>query len=155
KTMRGLLERICTEEGVRVDDAVYPLVIRAGGGSPRDALSVLDQLLAGAEGNHVTYQRALGLLGATDVALIDDAVDALAAADAAALFGAVESVIDAGHDPRRFATDLLERFRDMILLQAFPDASNRVVVDAPEDVLKRMREQAVRIGAAPLTRYAE
>lgn len=97
--MRALIGRICEQEGVVVDDAVYPLVIRAGGGSPRDTLSVLDQLVAGAEGAHVTYQRALGLLGATDMALIDDAVDALAAADAAALFGAVESVIDAGHDP--------------------------------------------------------
>jgi DNA polymerase-3 subunit gamma/tau len=155
RTMRALIERICGQEGVGVDDAVYPLVIRAGGGSPRDTLSVLDQLVAGAEGDHVTYQRALGLLGATDVALIDDAVDALAAADAAALFGAVESVIDAGHDPRRFATDLLERFRDLIVLQAVPDAVSRGVVDAPEDVLDRMREQAARIGPATLTRYAE
>ncbi|MEB4209828.1 DNA polymerase III subunits gamma/tau [Mycobacterium sp. 94-17] len=155
KTMRALIGRICEQEGVAVDDAVYPLVIRAGGGSPRDTLSVLDQLVAGAEGAHVTYQRALGLLGATDMALIDEAVDALAAADAAALFGAVESVIDAGHDPRRFATDLLERFRDLILLQAVPDAAGRGVVDAPEDVLERMRDQATRIGPATLTRYAE
>jgi len=155
RTMRALIARICEQEGVAVDDAVYPLVIRAGGGSPRDTLSVLDQLVAGAEGDHVTYQRALGLLGATDVALIDDAVDALAAGDAAALFGAVESVIDAGHDPRRFATDLLERFRDLIVLQAVPDAVSRGVVDAPEDVLDRMREQAARIGPATLTRYAE
>ncbi len=155
KTMRALIGRICEQEGVAVDDAVYPLVIRAGGGSPRDTLSVLDQLVAGAEGAHVTYQRALGLLGATDMALIDDAVDSLAAADAAALFGAVESVIDAGHDPRRFATDLLERFRDLILLQAVPDAASRGVVDAPEDVLERMREQATRIGPATLTRCAE
>ncbi|OBG36849.1 DNA polymerase III subunit gamma/tau [Mycobacterium alsense] len=155
RTMRALIGRICEQEGVVVDDAVYPLVIRAGGGSPRDTLSVLDQLLAGSEGGHVTYQRALGLLGATDVALIDDAVDALAASDAAALFGAIESVIDAGHDPRRFATDLLERFRDLIVLQAVPDAVSRGVVDAPEDVLDRMREQAARIGAATLTRYAE
>ncbi|MCZ8381787.1 DNA polymerase III subunits gamma/tau [Mycobacterium sp. CPCC 205372] len=155
KTMRTLLERICGQEGVQVDDVVYPLVIRAGGGSPRDTLSVLDQLLAGAEGNHVQYARALALLGATDVALIDDAVDALAAGDAAALFGAVEAVIDAGHDPRRFATDLLERFRDLIVLQAVPDAAARGVVDAPGDVLERMREQAERLGTATLTRFAE
>ena len=155
RTMRALIARICEQEGVVVDDAVYPLVIRAGGGSPRDALSVLDQLVAGADDNHVTYPRALGLLGATDVALIDEAVDALGAGDAAALFGAVESVIDAGHDPRRFATDLLERFRDLIVLQAVPDAASRGVVDAPEDVLDRMREQAARIGPATLTRYAE
>ncbi len=135
RTMRTLIEGICASENVSVDDAVYPLVIRAGGGSPRDTLSVLDQLLAGAEGNRVVYQRALSLLGATDVALIDDAVEALAANDSAALFGAVEAVIDAGHDPRRFATDLLERFRDLIVLQAVPDAAARGVVDAPEDEL--------------------
>ena len=155
RTMRALLERICAQEDVTVDDAVYPLVIRAGGGSPRDTLSVLDQLLAGAESNRVTYPRALALLGATDVALIDVAVDALAAGDAAAVFGAVEAVIDAGHDPRRFATDLLERFRDLIVLQSVPDAVARGVVDGPEDVLERMRDQATRIGTATLTRYAE
>ena len=101
------------------------------------------------------YPQALALLGATDVALIDDAVDALAAGDAAALFGAVESVVDAGHDPRRFAIDLLERFRDLIVLQAVPDAASRGVVDAPGDVLDRMREQADRVGPGTLARYAE
>ena len=155
KAMRGLLERICAQENVAVEDAVYPLVIRAGGGSPRDTLSVLDQLLAGSDGNLVAYPRALALLGATDMALLDASVDALAAGDAAALFGAVESLIDAGHDPRRFATDLLERFRDLIVLQAVPDAAARGVVDAPEDVLERMRDQAARLGTATLTRYAE
>jgi DNA polymerase III subunit gamma/tau len=89
------------------------------------------------------------------VALIDDAVDALAAGDAAALFGAVEAVMDAGHDPRRFATDLLECFRDLIVLQAVPDAIARGVVDGPADVLERMREQATKIGTATLTRFAE
>ena len=155
RTMRGLIERILASEDVEVDDAVFPLVIRAGGGSPRDTLSVLDQLLAGADGNRVHYPRALALLGVTDVALIDDAVDALAAGDAGALFGAIESVIDAGHDPRRFAVDLLERFRDLIVLQAVPDAASRGVVDAPDDVLERMREQAGRVGPATLARYAE
>ncbi|MEI7518923.1 MAG: DNA polymerase III subunits gamma/tau [Mycobacteriaceae bacterium] len=155
RTMRGLIEGILASEDVEIDDAVFPLVIRAGGGSPRDTLSVLDQLLAGADGNRVHYPQALALLGATDVALIDDAVDALAAGDAAALFGAVESVVDAGHDPRRFAIDLLERFRDLIVLQAVPDAASRGVVDAPGDVLDRMREQMVRVGPATLARYAE
>jgi DNA polymerase-3 subunit gamma/tau len=116
---------------------------------------MLDQLLAGSVGNRVDYGRALSLLGATDLALIDASVDALAAGDASALFGAVESLIDAGHDPRRFATDLLERFRDLIVLQAVPDAATRGVVDAPEDVLERMRDQAARLGTATLTRYAE
>jgi len=160
RTMRELIGRICAQENVAVDDAVFPLVIRAGGGSPRDTLSVLDQLLAGSEKDetgidHVHYQRALGLLGATDVALIDEAVDALAAGDAASLFGAVEAVVDAGHDPRRFAIDLLERFRDLIVLQAVPDAVAKGVVDAPEDMLERMYDQAARLGPATLARYAE
>lgn len=162
RTMRELIGRICEQENVAVDDAVYPLVIRAGGGSPRDTLSVLDQLLAGSEKmpgdpnvSHVHYQRALGLLGATDVALIDEAVDALAAGDAASVFAAVEAVVDAGHDPRRFAIDLLERFRDLIVLQAVPDAVAKGVVDAPEDILERMHDQAARLGSATLARYAE
>jgi DNA polymerase III subunit gamma/tau len=155
KTMRVLMEKILAAERIEIDDAVYPLVIRAGGGSPRDTLSVLDQLLAGAVDRTVHYPRALALLGATDVALIDAAVDALAAQDAAGLFEAVESLIDAGHDPRRFATDLLERFRDLIVLQAVPDAASRGVVDAPADVLDRMRQQADRFGPATVARYAE
>ncbi|MBT1191307.1 DNA polymerase III subunits gamma/tau [Rhodococcoides kroppenstedtii] len=153
--MRGLMERICAEENVTVQDAVYPLVIRAGGGSPRDTLSVLDQLLAGAGDEGVQYSRALMLLGVTDVALIDEAVDALAAQDGAALFGTVEKVMDAGHDPRRFAVDLLDRFRDLILMRAVPDAGERGLVDAPADMIERMRDEAERIGPATLARYAE
>ena len=154
-TMRGLLEKICAQEKVHVDDAVYPLVIRAGGGSPRDSLSVLDQLLAGAGDEGVSYQRALSLLGATDVGLIDAAIDALANSDGAALFGVVESVVESGHDPRRFATDLLGRMRDLILMQAVPDAAQRGLVDAPADVLERMTSDVKRIGPATLARYAE
>ncbi|MGS2808048.1 DNA polymerase III subunit gamma and tau [Nocardia sp. MW-W600-9] len=154
-TMRGLLGKICEQEHVPVEEAVYPLVIRAGGGSPRDSLSVLDQLLAGAGPEGVTYPRAVSLLGVTDVALIDDAIDALAAVDGAALFGTVDSVMEAGHDPRRFAVDLLERLRDLILLRAVPDAAERGLVSGPGDVLERMREQAERLGPATLTRYAE
>jgi len=154
-TMRGLLGRICEQENVTVEEAVYPLVIRAGGGSPRDSLSVLDQLLAGAGDDGVTYQRAVSLLGVTDVALIDDAVRALAGNDGAALFGTIDQVMEAGHDPRRFAVDLLERFRDLILMRAVPDAVDRGLVAGPGDVLDRMREQAESIGPAGLTRYAE
>ncbi|WP_245562408.1 DNA polymerase III subunit gamma and tau [Nocardia araoensis] len=154
-TMRGLLGRICEQEHVPVEEAVYPLVIRAGGGSPRDSLSVLDQLLAGAGPEGVTYARAVSLLGVTDVALIDDAVEALAADDGAALFGTVDRVMEAGHDPRRFAVDLLDRFRDLILLRAVPDATERGLVTGPGDVLDRMRDQAERLGPATLTRYAE
>lgn len=153
--MRGLLEKICAQEKVHVEDAVYPLVIRAGGGSPRDSLSVLDQLLAGAGEEGVQYHRALSLLGATDTALIDAAIDALANSDGAALFGVVESVVESGHDPRRFATDLLGRMRDLILMQAVPDAAGRGLVDAPADVLERMATDVKRIGPATLARYAE
>ncbi|MBM7368335.1 DNA polymerase III subunit gamma and tau [Gordonia hydrophobica] len=153
--MRGLLEDICAKEGVVVAPEVYPLVIRAGGGSPRDSLSILDQLLAGAGDEGVTYERALSLLGVTDSALIDAAVDALAAGDGSALFGVVESVVDAGHDPRRFAIDLLDRFRDLILVQAVPDAADRGLVEAPDDQLASMHAAAAKLGPATLTRYAE
>ncbi|WP_040729769.1 DNA polymerase III subunit gamma and tau, partial [Nocardia tenerifensis] len=154
-TMRGLLGKICDQERVPVEEAVYPLVIRAGGGSPRDSLSVLDQLLAGAGPEGVTYSRAVSLLGVTDVALIDDAVGALADNDGAALFGTVDRVMEAGHDPRRFAVDLLERLRDLILMRAVPDAIDRGLVSGPGDVLERMRDQAERLGPATLARYAE
>ncbi|WP_068279573.1 DNA polymerase III subunits gamma/tau [Aldersonia kunmingensis] len=154
-TMRGLLEKVCDRESVTVAPPVFPLVIRAGGGSPRDSLSVLDQLLAGAGSEGVTYPRALALLGVTDVALIDEAVDALAADDGAALFGTIDKVMEAGHDPRRFATDLLDRLRDLILLRAVPDAGERGLVDAPGDQLVRMQAEAERIGPATLARYAE
>ncbi|WP_036497262.1 DNA polymerase III subunit gamma and tau, partial [Nocardia aobensis] len=154
-TMRGLLGKICEQEQVQVEESVYPLVIRAGGGSPRDSLSVLDQLLAGAGAEGVTYPRALALLGVTDIALIDEAVDALAADDGAALFATVDRVVEAGHDPRRFATDLLERIRDLILLRAVPDAAERNLVTGPGDVIDRMSAQADRIGPATLARYAE
>ena len=153
--MRGLLERICAQEGVTVAPEVFPLVIRAGGGSPRDSLSILDQLLAGADERGVTYDRALALLGVTDIALIDDAIDALATGDGAALFSTVERLVDAGHDPRRFAVDLLERLRDLILLQAVPDAADRGLVEAPGDQLARMQAQIENLGLASLTRFAE
>ena len=128
-TLRGLLERICAEEGAVVAPAVFPLVLRAGGGSARDTLSVLDQLLAGAGPEGVTYERAVALLGVTDVALIDDVVDALAAGDRAAVFETVDRLVEAGLDPRRFAADLLQRLRDLTLVQAIPDAAQRGLVD--------------------------
>jgi len=154
-TMRTLLEGICADEGVHVEPAVYPLVIRAGGGSARDSLSVLDQLLAGAGEGGVTYSRAVALLGVTDVALIDDVVSALAADDGAAVFATIDRLVEAGHDPRRFASDLLQRLRDLVLLRVAPDAARRGLVDAPEDQLATMAEQADRLGAGTLTRFAE
>ena len=154
-TLRKLLERICAEEGAVVAPPVYPLVLRAGGGSARDTLSVLDQLLAGAGPEGVTYERAVALLGVTDVALIDDMVDALAAGDRAAVFEAVDRLVEAGHDPRRFAADLLQRLRDLVLLQAVPEAAERGLVEAADDEIARMVEQAGKIGVATLTRYGE
>ncbi|MFD9734323.1 DNA polymerase III subunit gamma and tau [Umezawaea sp. NPDC059074] len=157
--MRALLERNCAAEGVTVAPAVFPLVIRAGGGSARDTQSVLDQLLSGAGPEGVTYDRAIALLGVTDVALIDDMVDGLANPDrlqaGAAVFGTVDRLVEAGHDPRRFASDLLERLRDLVLLCAVPDAADRGLVMAPQDELARMVEQAKKIGPATLTRFAE
>ncbi|MFF5100396.1 MULTISPECIES: DNA polymerase III subunit gamma and tau [Actinosynnema] len=154
-SMRALLERNCAAEGVVVEPSVFPLVIRAGGGSARDTQSVMDQLLSGAGPEGVRYDRAIALLGVTDVALIDDVVEGLAAGDGSAVFGTVDRLVDAGHDPRRFATDLLDRLRDLVLLCAVPDAGERGLVSAPEDVLAKMIPQAQNIGPATLTRYAE
>ncbi|MGW3466885.1 DNA polymerase III subunit gamma and tau [Saccharopolyspora sp. NPDC000995] len=153
--MRELIERICHDEGVQVEPAVYPLVIRAGGGSARDTLSVLDQLLAGAGPEGVTYERAMALLGVTDVALIDDMVDALAAGDGAAVYGTVDRLVEAGHDPRRFGSDLLDRLRDLVLLNSVPDAAQRGLVEAAGDELARMQSQAEQLGAATLSRFSE
>ena len=154
-TLRGLLERICAEESAVVAPAVFPLVLRAGGGSARDTLSVLDQLIAGAGPEGVTYERAVALLGVTDVALIDDVVDALAAGDRAAVFETVDRLVEAGLDPRRFAADLLQRLRDLTLVQAIPDAAQRGLVDVGADEAERMVEQAARLGPATLVRYGE
>ncbi len=153
--LRALLEDICDREKVTVEPAVLPLVVRAGGGSARDALSILDQLLAGAGEEGVTYPRALALLGVTDSALLDDVVDALAAADAASVFEVVDQVVEAGHDPRRFAADLLERLRDLVVLDAVPDAAVKGLIDAPADLLERMGAQAARLGPATLSRLAD
>jgi len=153
--LRAHLEAICTAEAIPVEPAVLPLVVRAGGGSARDSLSILDQLLAGAGPEGVTYTRAVALLGVTDATLLDDMMDSLAAGDAAGVYGTVDKVVEAGHDPRRFASDLLDRFRDLILLDAVPDAHGRGLIDTPEDHVASMADQAARIGAASLTRYAE
>ncbi|MDQ2883363.1 MAG: DNA polymerase III subunit gamma and tau [Actinomycetota bacterium] len=154
-TMRRLLEQVCAQEGVTIEPAIYPLVIRAGGGSARDSLSVLDQLLAGAGPEGVTYARAVALLGVTDVALIDDMVAALAAMDGATVFATVDQLVEAGHDPRRFAADLLQRFRDLVLLRVAPEPACHGLIDAPQDQLATMTAQAETLGAGSLTRFAE
>jgi DNA polymerase-3 subunit gamma/tau len=153
--MRGLLSSICTAEGIAVEPTVLPLVVRAGGGSARDALSVLDQLIAGSGPEGVTYAHAIGLLGVTDGALLDEMVDALAAGDSAAVYETVDRVVEAGHDPRRFATDLLERLRDLVVLDAVPDANAKGLIDYPPDEVERMTDQAARLGTATLSRMSD
>jgi DNA polymerase-3 subunit gamma/tau len=150
------LEKICNHEGVSVAKGVIPLVVRASGGSVRDALSVLGQLLAGAGKDGVSYEIAIQLLGFTDGALLDDAIDAIAAHDGATLFKTIDRVIESGHDPRRFTSDMLERIRDLMIVDALKDSgSNAILRDIPDDQMERMRNQANRIGTANLSRAAD
>jgi DNA polymerase-3 subunit gamma/tau len=153
--LRPYLEQLCVAEGVTVQPTVFPLVVRSGGGSARDSLSVLDQLIAGAGPEGVTYARAVALLGVTDVALIDEMCDALAAGDGAAAYATIDRVAEAGHDPRRFAGDLLERLRDLIVLQQVPDAASKGLLGGADDELERMTAQAERFGPATLSRMAD
>ena len=150
------LEKVCNSEGVKVAKGVIPLVVRASGGSVRDALSVLGQLLAGAGKEGVSYDIAIQLLGFTDGALLDDAVDALAAGDGATLFKTVDRVIESGHDPRRFASDFLERLRDLMIVDALPDGgASAILREVSDDQLERMRTQAQLISSAGLSRAAD
>ena len=153
--LRGLLEEILAAESVSYEPTVLPLVVRAGAGSVRDSLSVLDQLLAGAGAEGLTYERTVALLGYTDDSLLDEMVDAMAAGDGAAAFGTVDRVVQGGHDPRRFAADLLDRLRDLIILGAVPGAGQTGLLDAPADRLEKMSDQAGRFGQAELARAAE
>jgi DNA polymerase-3 subunit gamma/tau len=148
------LEKLCQAEGVKVEKGVIPLVVRASGGSVRDALSVLGQLLAGAGKDGVTYEIAVQLLGYTDGALLDDAIDAIGARDTATLFKTIDLLVESGHDPRRFAFDLLERLRDLIIVDALTDQAATVLRGYPQDQLTRMASQASRIGSASLNRAA-
>ena len=134
---------------------MLPLVVRAGGGSARDTLSILDQLLAGSDEDGIRYDRAVALLGYTDASLLDEIVDAFAAADGAAVFRAVNRVIEGGHEPRRFATDMLDRFRDLIVLASVPDAISSGLLDVPPDRADALAGQAERYGLASLTRAAD
>ncbi|MEV7603945.1 DNA polymerase III subunit gamma and tau [Paenarthrobacter sp. NPDC089322] len=153
--LMNYLELLCRQENVPVAPGVLSLVIRAGGGSVRDTLSVLDQLMAGAGPNGLDYELAVALLGYTHASLLDDVVDAVAAADAATVFRAVDRVIQTGHDPRRFVEDLLERFRDLIIVQAMPESAQAILRGMPEDQIARMRNQATNLGAAELSRAAD
>jgi DNA polymerase-3 subunit gamma/tau len=155
-TLAAHLEKVCAAEGVKVAKGVIPLVVRASGGSVRDALSVLGQLLAGAGKDGVTYEIAVQLLGFTDGALLDDAMNAIAARDGSTLFQTIDRVIESGHDPRRFTQDLLERLRDLMIVDALQATNaNSILRELPDDQLERMRGQAQNIGQASLSRAAD
>jgi DNA polymerase III subunit gamma/tau len=155
RTLQHHLAYVCEQEGVPIAPTALTLVARAGAGSARDSLSVLGQLIAGSGPEGVTYQLAVALLGFTDAALLDEVVEAVGEGDGATLFGALDRVMDSGHDPRRFLTDLLERFRDLVVVKAVPDAAASGLLAAPDDEAARMTTQASRFGPADLVRLAD
>lgn len=154
-TMLSYISQLCGQEGIAAGEGVLPLVVRAGGGSVRDTLSVLDQLIAGAQGSAISYEHAVALLGYTPATLLDDVVDALAAHDGAALFRVIEEIINTGHEPRRFVEDLLERFRDLLIVALSPDGARAVLSALPADQYERMNHQAQQLGAGHLTYAAD
>ncbi len=149
------LTDLCEREGVSIEPAALPLVVRAGAGSARDTLSVLDQLLGGAGPRGVTYDLASGLLGYTPDTLLDDVVSAFASGDGAAVFGVVDKVIETGQDPRRFTEDLLRRLRDLVIISAVPDAAASGLLDVSGDQADRLVAQATAFGRGELTRAAD
>ncbi|WP_017933320.1 DNA polymerase III subunit gamma and tau [Nocardioides sp. Iso805N] len=155
RLLTAYLSELCEKEQVRVEPAALPLVVRAGGGSARDTLSVMDQLLGGAGPEGVTYDLAAGLLGYTPDSLLDEVIDAFAAGDGAAVFGVVDKVIETGQDPRRFTEDLLRRLRDLVIVSAVPDAPATGLIDVAEDAGERLVAQATRFGAHDLSRAAD
>ena len=155
KVLVEYLAELCGKEGIDVDHAVLPLVVRAGGGSVRDSLSVLDQLLGGAADGHVSYEQAAALLGYTPEALLDEIVDAFAAGDAHQVFATIDKVIEVGQDPRRFAEDLLRRMRDLVIVSAVPDACRSGLIDVSPEQATRLTHQVAGFGAGELTRAAE
>ncbi len=150
-----LLTDVVAAEGITVDPTVLPLVVRAAAGSARDGLSILDQVLASADEGGVSREAAAGLLGVTPDTLLDDVIDAFAARDAASVFATVDQVMEGGHDPRRFAQDVLERLRDLVVIDAIPDAGEKGLLDCPADQLERMGRQAAAMGSAGLSRAAD
>lgn len=146
------LEKLCGEENVPVESGVLQLVIRAGGGSVRDSLSILDQLIAGANTESgISYDRAVALLGYTHAQLLDNVIDAFSAQDASSLFEAVSRVVATGQDPRRFVEDLLERLRDLIVVQAVPQNAAQILQGIPTDQIERLKAQAQAFATAQLT----
>ena len=155
RLLSAYLSELCEKEGVPIEPAALPLIVRAGGGSARDSLSVLDQLLGGAGPEGVTHVLATGLLGYTPDSLLDDVVDAFAAVDGAAVFEVVDRVIETGQDPRRFAEDLLRRLRDLVIVAAVPDAPATGLIDVSVDQGERLVAQSARFGGAELSRAAD
>ena len=155
RVLTEYLGRLCEAEGIAVEPAVLPLVVRAGAGSVRDALSVLDQLLGGAAETGVSYRQAAGLLGYTPDSLLDEFVDAFAVGDAGGVFACVDKVIEVGQDPRRFGEDLLRRLRDLVIVAAVPDALTSGLVDVAPDQAERLSSQAASLGPGELSRAAE
>ncbi|MBA2464023.1 MAG: DNA polymerase III subunit gamma and tau, partial [Nocardioidaceae bacterium] len=155
KLLGEYLLDLCSREGVTLEPTVVPLIVRAGAGSVRDSLSVLDQLIGGSGSGGVTYALATALLGYTPDTLLDETVDALAADDGATLFGVIEKVVDTGQDPRRFAEDLLQRLRDLVVVSAVPNAASRGLIELSDDQAERLTGQAARFGRAELTRAAD
>jgi DNA polymerase III subunit gamma/tau len=155
KVMGDYLVRLCEQEEIAIEPTVVPLVVRAGAGSARDSLSVLDQLIGGAGADGITHALATALLGYTPDALLDEIVDAIAAQDGNTVFGVVDKVIESGQDPRRFAEDLLQRFRDLVITTAVPDAAAKGLLQVSDDQADRLSGQASRFGPAELTRAAD
>ena len=153
--LQAYMEDLCGREGVTVAPGVLSFVVRAGGGSVRDSLSVLDQLIAGSGGDGLTYDAAASLLGFTDGELLDATVEAFAARDAAAVFRSIDKVVETGLDPRRFVEDLLERLRDLIVVAAVQEGAGQVLRHLPEDQVERMRRQAAAFGTGALSRAAD
>ena len=149
------LQTLCDEEHIRVGEGVLSLVIRAGGGSVRDSLSVLDQLMAGAIDGEIAYKTAVALLGYTDTALLDETVDALAGGDGGAAYRVIEKMVSSGHDPRRFVEDFLQRLRDLLIIAVAGDGANDVLVGTPHDQFERMSVQAKNWGTRALSRAAD
>jgi len=155
RLLSSYLSELAAKEGVAIEPAALPLVVRAGGGSARDTLSVLDQLLGGSGPEGVTHALATGLLGYTPDTLLDEVVDAFAAGDGAAVFGVVDKVIETGQDPRRFTEDLLRRLRDLVIVAAVPEATVSGLIDVSEDQGERLVAQAARFGSTELSRAAD
>lgn len=155
KTLGQYLLTLAEAEGAKLDATALPLVVRAGAGSVRDALSVLDQLLGGAGPDGVTYDIAVQLLGYTPDSLLDEAISAFAARDGGTVFSVVDKVIESGQDPRRFAEDLLQRLRDLVILAAVPHAIDSGLIDVPGDRAERLIQQVSGFGPSELTRAAD